>query len=97
MDLKHFPCLKLKANFAYGLIAMIAHNLLRWVAKVEKPDKPQFAKKLRRRFVFIPGKVVTHARRTVLKVNAKFYEEVMRLRTAWQLQPCPALVPSPSG
>lgn len=97
LDLKHFPCLKLKANFAYGLFAMIGMNLLRWVARVEKPHKPHFAKKLRRRFIFIAGKIVTHARRTVIKVREKHYREVMRLRMALQLEPRSALVPSPSG
>jgi len=29
-DLKHFPCLKLKANHAYGLLAMVAHNIAGW-------------------------------------------------------------------
>ena len=38
-DLKHFPCQKLKANHAYGLLAMVAHNILRWVAIVERPHK----------------------------------------------------------
>ena len=51
-DLKHFPCLKMNANRAYGLLAMVAHNLLRWVSLMMKPDKPHFAKKLRKRFVF---------------------------------------------
>jgi hypothetical protein len=90
-DLKHFPCLKLKANYAYGLLAMVAHNILRWVAIVEKPDRPHFSKKLRRRFVFIPGKVVQHARQIIMKVPLQFFKEVNRLREAWRLQPYPAL------
>ena len=61
-DLKHFPCLKLNANYAYGLLAMVAHNILRWVAIMTKPDKPHFSKKLRKHFIFIPGKIVHHAR-----------------------------------
>ena len=28
-NLKHFPCLKLRANQAFGLLALVAHNLLR--------------------------------------------------------------------
>jgi len=35
--LKHFPCLKLSANHAYGLLAMVAHNILRWCAIITKP------------------------------------------------------------
>ena len=54
-DLKHFPCLKLKANHAYAMLAMVAHNLLRWVALVMKPEKPQFAKKLREAWRFQPA------------------------------------------
>lgn len=44
-DLKHFPCLKLNANYAYGLLAMVAHNILRWVSVMTKPDKPHYSKK----------------------------------------------------
>lgn len=92
-DLKHFPCLKLGANQAYGLLAMVAHNLLRWVALVEKPDKPHFSKKLRRRFVFIPAKVIQHARQVIMKVPVRFFREVQRLRQAWRLplHPAPAM------
>lgn len=86
-DLKHFPCQKLKANHAYGLLAMVAHNILRWCAIVEKPHKPHFSKKLRRRFIYIPGKVVSHARQLCIKIPERFFKEVMRLRKAWQLQP----------
>lgn len=91
-DLKHFPCLKLKANHAYGLLAMVAHNILRWVAIIERPHKPHFAKKLRRRFIFIPGKVVQHARQLCMKIPERFYKEVMQLKKAWQssLEPAPA-------
>lgn len=84
-DLKHFPCLKLKANYAYGLLAMVAHNILRWVAIVERPHKPHFSKKLRRRFIFIPGKVVQHARQLCMKIPERFFKEVQHLRRAWQL------------
>lgn len=50
-DLKHFPCLELKANRAYGLIAMAAHNILRWTAIHENPGRPRFSKGLRRKFI----------------------------------------------
>ena len=41
--LKNYPCQKLMANHAYGQIAQIAHNLLRWVAFLLEPEKPHFA------------------------------------------------------
>lgn len=90
-DLKHFPCQKLMANHAFGLLAMVAQNILRWIALIQRPDKPHFSKKLRRRFIFIPGKIIKHARQIVMKIPRKFYEEVMRLKEAWQSKPTPAL------
>ena len=86
-DLKHFPCLKLKANHAYAMLAMVAHNLLRWVALAMKPEKPQFAKKLRKRFVFAAGKVIKHAGALYLKIVRHAFQEVMKLREAWGFQP----------
>ena len=91
-DLKHFPCLKLKANHAFGLIAMVAHNILRWCAIIEKPHRPHFSKKLRRRFIYVPGKVVEHARTLCMKIPERFFKEVNRLRQGWQLSLHPAPV-----
>ncbi len=85
-DLKHFPCLELKANHAYGLLAMVAHNILRWASIHENPSRPRFAKGFRNKFIFIPGKIVSHARMLVLKIPDYFYEEVNRLRQALELK-----------
>lgn len=82
-DLKHFPCLKMNANRAYGLLAMAAHNLLRWVSLMMKPDKPMFAKKLRKRFVFYPGKILYRSRQVFLRIVEHGYQEVMKLRETW--------------
>lgn len=84
-DLKHFPCLKLNANYAYGLLAMAAHNILRWVAIMTKPEKPHFSKKLRKHFIFIPGKIVHHARQIYLKIMEFHYQGVQRLRERMRL------------
>lgn len=89
-DLKHFPCLKLNANHAFGLIAMVAHNLLRWMSLIDDPNKTKFAKKFRRKFIKIPGKLVSHARSLVLRVPVHFLREVNRIRLALQLEPQPA-------
>lgn len=85
-DLKHFPCLELKANHAFGLLAMAAHNMLRWIAIHENPSRPMFAKGLRHKFIYIPGKIVSHARTLVLKVSQTAFEEVNRLREALELK-----------
>ena len=90
-DLKHFPCLSLKANHVYGLFALIAHNFLRTIAYLDRPDKPHFAKKLRRKFLFIPGRLVKHARTLTMKIPVRFEREVTRLIEAWRYKPKPAI------
>jgi hypothetical protein len=90
-DLKHFPCKPLVANEAYLLLAMVAHNLMRWAALVIDPEKPPFAKRFRNQFIHRPGRLVNHSGRVVLKVSRAFFEEVTRLRQAWRLEPRPAL------
>jgi hypothetical protein len=98
-DLKHFPCLELKANHAYGLIAMAAHNVLRWTAIHDNPGRPRFSKGLRNKFIHVPGIMVSHARLLVLRVTEKVYQEVNRLREALELRPYGAkvLTPIPTG
>jgi hypothetical protein len=98
-DLKHFPCLELKANHAYGLMAMAAHNLLRWAAIHENPSRPSFGKGLRRKFVSIPGIMVSHARLLILRISETAFKEVNRLRQALELRPYgeTSLTPIPTG
>lgn len=86
-DLKHFPCLEIQANHAFCQLAMVAHNLLRWIAVTQKPDKPHFSKKIRRRYVYIPGKIIQHARQVFLKIPVRFYEEVNRLLPGLRYNP----------
>jgi len=82
-DLKHFPCQSLKANHVYGLFALIAHNFLRVMAILMRPDKPHFAKKLRRQLIQIPGHLVTGARYLRMKIPIKFFKEVIECMRRW--------------
>jgi len=86
-DLKHFPCQSLQANQAFCQLAMVAHNILRWVALVQKPDKPHFSKKIRRRFIYIPGRIIQHARQLILKVPVRYYQEVLMLKSGLRFNP----------
>ena len=86
-DLLHMPCLAMNANHAFLQLATIAHNILRWVALVQKPDKPHFSKKIRRRYIYIPGKIIKHARQLILKIPVRFYEEVVRLKRGLRFNP----------
>jgi Transposase DDE domain group 1 len=90
-DLKHFPCLGLKANHAFGLLALAAHNVLRWVAIHDNPSRPRFAKGIRRTFIDMPAIVVSHARLLSLRVSAAAFWEVNRLRQALELKPYPPI------
>jgi hypothetical protein len=82
-DLKHFPCQSLKANHVYGLFALVAHNFLRAMAILMRPDKPHFAKKLRRLMIHIPGHLVTGGGYFRMKIPHKYYEEVMAWTKRW--------------
>jgi hypothetical protein len=82
-DLKHFPCQSLRANHVYGLLALVAHNFLRAMAILMRPDKPHFAKKLRRKMINIPGRLVRGSGYFRMKVPHKFYLEVDAWMKRW--------------
>ena len=37
--LNSFPCQSLLANHAWVLLAQVAHNMIRWIALMDAPDK----------------------------------------------------------
>ena len=82
-DLKHFPCKKMSANEVYGLFALIAHNHLRTIALLDNREHPLYAKRLRFKFIYHPGKIITHARKTILKISEQFFKEVQSMLMAW--------------
>lgn len=45
-DMLHYPCRKLTANKAYGLLMALAYNLVRLAGHLLNPVKPLFAKKV---------------------------------------------------
>lgn len=84
-DLQHYPCHKILANKAYGIVAAISHNLMRLVALKDNQKKPKFAKAIRFHFVSIPCMVVRHAGQIIfrlmdyhLKGVIKFLVEIQR-------------------
>ena len=87
LDAYHLPCLSFQANHAFLLLLLTAFNILRWVSLIHKPEKPFYAKKLRRKFIFEAAKLVSHAKQLWLCVSKKFKEEVDKLKEAWGLQP----------
>jgi hypothetical protein len=67
--LNHCPSGRFFANAAWAVIATLAHNLLRWVAKLGLAlNGPVVAKTLRRRFLAVPGRLTRSARRKHLRL-----------------------------
>jgi hypothetical protein len=89
-DLKHFPCQKLKANHAYGLLALIAANFLRCLDIIRKPNKPSFSKNLRHKLIAIPGKLISHSGKLIMKIPTTHYKERESMITAWRATPIPS-------
>lgn len=71
--LAHFPSGDYDANSAWTVLAVIAHNLLRWTQLIGLPDTTtRAARTLRRRFLSIPGRLTTHARGFTLHLPARW-------------------------
>ena len=84
-DLKHYPCSKLSANKAFGLIAGFAHSLMRAMAllnpRVKRTKKgrisiPQYAKAQRRKWLQIPVEIARHAGSVVFRYCERHFLEV---------------------
>ena len=82
-SLKNFPCEKLVHNQAWVCFAQVAHNLIRWIALLDNPDRPSFGKRIRDDFMFIPGKIVQDARGIILRVPL-YAKEVLNKIEGWQ-------------
>ena len=99
--LKNFPCQKMLANHAWVQLALVAHNMIRWIALMDKPERPHFSKKVRRKYIFNAGKLVYHAGQWALRVMESVYERGLgKMREeGWQFpETVPAqLTPVPSG
>jgi len=76
MDLHHYPCQKLTANKAYGLIAAFAYNAMRFIALKDRPQRPQFSKAIRHRIIHLPCQVVRHAGEVTFRFMKHHFKEV---------------------
>lgn len=82
-DAKHLPCLKKSANEVYFLFVLISQNLIRWAAVLDRPDKPHYAKKIRRKLINAPAMLLTGGRQFTLMVKEKFFMEVTMFLERW--------------
>lgn len=80
MDFYHFPCQSLKANNIWGLMGIIAYNLMRMVSYTLYPGTGCFVRTTRRRLVTLAGEVIKHARSIEIRMMNYLAKEVTRLK-----------------
>jgi hypothetical protein len=85
-DLKHFPCLKLIANKAFGLIAAFSYTLMRFISLLSPRKKKtkkgiisinHYAKKIRNKWLHLPVQVIRHAGDVIFRFNRRHYKEIV--------------------
>lgn len=71
--LNHCPSGRFFANAAWLVLAALAHNLLRWTARIGLGiDGPVVAKTIRRRFIAVAGRLTRSARRWRLHLPVRW-------------------------
>ena len=83
-DAKHLPCLSQSANEVYLLLVLISQNLIRWAAIIDQPDKPHYAKKIRRKLINAPAQLLFSSRQFTMRVKDKFLKEVSAFLERWR-------------
>ena len=90
--LAHFPSGQFMANAAWTVIAAIAHNLLRWTTLIGLPDTTiPTARTIRRRLLTIPARITRTARKTTLRMPARWPWQTEFLTALKRLRALPAL------
>jgi hypothetical protein len=80
LDFHHFPCMNLKANNVWGLIGVIAYNLMRFASFAVVAERGCFVETTRKRIVAIAGEVIIHARSIEIRMMNYVYQEVCRVK-----------------
>lgn len=78
MDFHHFPCQSLKANHVWGLMGIIAYNLMRLASFTISKDGC-FVATVRKKIVIKACEVIKHARSVELRMMNHIEKEVLRL------------------
>lgn len=79
MDFYHFPCQSLKANNVWGLMGIIAYNMMRMVSFTISKDGC-FVQTTRRKLVTLAAEVIKHARSIEIRMMDYLSKEVNRLK-----------------
>jgi hypothetical protein len=80
MDFHHFPSMSLRGNNVWGLIGIIAYNMMRYASFMVVPDKGCFIKTTRKKIVTIAGEVISGQRKIEIRIMDYFFKEVEKIR-----------------
>jgi Transposase DDE domain group 1 len=90
--LAHIPSGRIYANMAWLVLATLAHNLQRWTAILGLGEsRISQHRTIRNRYLAIPGRLVTHARRWRLRLPAAWPWRARFLGAIERLRALPAL------
>jgi hypothetical protein len=78
MDFHHFPCQSLKANHVWGLMGIIAYNLMRLVSFTIS-QHGCFVNSVRKKIVLKACEMIKHARSIELRMMSYLEKEVRRI------------------
>ena len=78
MDFHHFPCQSLKANHVWGLMGIMAYNLMRLVSFTVSKDGC-FIQSVKKKVVLKACEVINHARYLELRMMNYLEKEVKQL------------------
>jgi hypothetical protein len=79
MDFYHFPCQSLQANNVWGLMGIIAYNLMR-LSSFTIGRNGCFVNTVRRKIVMMAGELVKHARYLEIRMMDYLRREVERIK-----------------
>ena len=92
--LTHLPSGRFCANAAWLLCAALAHNIYRWTSllgRTSPPEQLTVAQTIRSRLFGLPGRIVNHSGRHILRLPARWPWAATYLTTLGNLRALPQL------
>ena len=80
MDFYHFPCQSLKANNVWGLMGIVAYNLMRVASFTLFPQTGCFIKTTRKRLVTLAGEGIKLARSIEIRMMDYLAKKICRIK-----------------
>ena len=78
MDFKHFPCQQMNKNKVWGLMGILAYNLMRFSSFLID-ERGCFLKRVRKKMVYLASEIRKGQRKIKLRFSHNIFKEVERL------------------